>query len=154
MIKEAAIALEQGHFSNKHTKIMIETLQYAKRYLSNESNRFILVHSDLGKSNLIYHDNRIIPIDFSLSGYCIPEMDIASIFSHVNDESLNKTILSGYKSICKIQLENRGIDVCFCLQILLFLVAQHRKIEGQPWLNSKLDGWCKNQFIPLITESM
>jgi hypothetical protein len=33
---------------------------------------------------------------------------------------------------------------------LLFIIVQHNKIAGELWLNSKLDEWCNNQFMPLV----
>lgn len=42
------------------------------------------------------------------------------------------------------------IDVCLCMQILLFLIVQHSKIAGELWLFDKMDDWCENHFLPLI----
>ena len=149
MIDEAEAAHLQGHFNKAHTAIMIDTLGHIRDYLS-KAGRHILVHSDLSRSNLIWNEGKVIPIDFSLSGYCVPEMDIASIFAHINNESLEPYIIKGYQSSCDIPLEDKGIATCFCLQILLFLIAQHNKIAGESWLNQKIDNWCENHFRPLI----
>lgn len=152
MIEETNTALEKNHFNEKHTNIMIDVLRYSIKYFRDK--KFTIVHSDLGKSNLVYHDDNIIPIDFSLSGYCIPEMDLASIFSHINNEDLNHEILNAYKSVSLFKPENKSIAVCLCLQILLFLVSQHNKIAGQPWLHGKIDEWCENHFIPLLNKEI
>lgn len=152
MIEETSIAMSKGHFNEKHSKIITDTLSYMKIYFIDKSDKFILTHSDLSKSNLIYRNNTIIPIDFSLSGYCIPEMDLASVFVHIIYDKLNKIILDGYKSICKLKPDETGIDICYCFNILLFIVVQHNRIAGQPWLENKLDEWCENQFVPLINK--
>ena len=150
MIDEASIAVTQGHFNDFNAKVIIETLTYIRNYLFNESNRFSFVHADLGKSNLIYYNDMITPIDFSLSGYCIPEMDLASAYSHINNKALNEVIFNGYKSVCIYEPEDKRIKVCFCLQILLFIIIQHNKFAIEEWFQEKLDDWCNEYFVPLI----
>ena len=150
MIEEGANASAQGHFNKSQTKIIIETLSQIKDYLLSAKDRFMIVHTDLGKSNLIYYNESVIPIDFSLSGYCIPEMDLASVTAQINDENLNKDILNGYKSVCIFELDNLGIEACFCLQILLFIIAQHNRFFGESWFRDNLDRWCGDHFKPFI----
>jgi len=152
MIEEASKATLQGHFNDFNSKIIIETLSHIRDYLFSLNDRFIIVHADLGKSNLINHNNLIIPIDFSLSGYCIPEMDLASAFSHINNEALNQEILKGYKSASNFEPENIGIEVCVCLQILLFIIIQHNKFASEEWFQDKLNDWCADYFNPLISK--
>ena len=149
MIAEADNAQLKGHFTKKHSAVMKSTLQHIHDYLSNAERDFILVHSDLAMSNLIWNQSRVIPIDFSLSGYCIPEMDLASVFSHINNNALHPHILDGYQSACGLIPCDKGVAVCFSLGILLFLTAQHNKIAGESWLDAKMDGWCENYFLPL-----
>lgn len=153
MINEASNALMQGHFNEQQANTIIDTLSYIRDYLTEENERFMIVHADLGKSNLIYNNDTIIPIDFSLSGYCIPEMDLASAFTHINDAALNREILNGYKSICDFNIENKGIDVCFCLQILLFIITQHNKFAGESWFKDRLNVWCESHFAPLLAKN-
>jgi Ser/Thr protein kinase RdoA (MazF antagonist) len=154
MITEAFIASKQGHFNDFCAKIIIETLEYIKTHMLNARSRYMIIHSDLGKSNIISSAENFIPIDFSLSGYCIPEMDIASIFSHINNVYLNDDILEGYKSISEIHLSNDYINTCFCLQILLFIIIQHNKVANETWFQEKLNDWCEQYFIPLLTNEI
>lgn len=149
MLEEADIAFSQGHLNSTQTEIIKNTLKCICDYLSELKQR-VLVHADLGKSNLIYQNGKIIPIDFSLSGVCVPEMDLASAFSHFNDETLNDCILSGYTSMGNL-VDSKGIDVCICFQILLFVLCQHNKAAGEPWFPGKIDSWCADRFAPLIS---
>jgi len=149
MIEEASKASKQGHFNEFNANIIIETLSYIRDYLHCASSKFSLVHSDLSKSNLIYHKGVITPIDFSLSGYCIPEMDLASAFSHINNKALNQDILDGYKSICLFEPDDKGIEVCLSLQILLFIVIQHNKFASEEWFQDMIDNCCCEYFTPL-----
>jgi len=150
MMTEASYAFKQGYFTEHQANLINDTLSIIKDYLSKTSNRFILVHSDLSKSNLIYHNEMLTPIDFSLSGYCVPEMDLASAFSHINDEVLNVEILKGYKTMCNNEIDEAGIDICFCLQILLFVVCQYDKFAHEDWFKEKIDEWGEKYFSPLI----
>ena len=150
MINEVNEAYKIGHFDDYCGRIIIETLAYIRVHLERALQRYIIVHADLGKSNLIFNNGSISPIDFSLSGYCVPEMDIASVFSHFNNEAVNHSILDGYRSISKIELSNDYIDICFCLQILLFIVIQHNKMVHEAWFKDKLKDWCIQYFEPMI----
>jgi len=152
MINEASKALIQKHFTKQQAKTIIDTLLCIKEYLSHTEDRFIIVHTDLGKSNIIHQNNILIPIDFSLSGYCIPEMDLASAFAHINADALNQEILKGYESISKHKLDNIGINICFCLQILLFIICQHNKFASESWFQDNLIRWCDTYFTPLISQ--
>lgn len=145
MIDEA----NKASLCGKHTKIIVAALSHIRRYLHGARGSFIPVHADLSKSNLIYSSGSVVPIDFSLSGYCVPEMDLASAFSHINDDELNQRLLDGYKSSSRFQPTSAGIEACFCLQILLFVVCQHSRFANQAWFNEKLDHWCQAYFAPL-----
>jgi len=150
MLVEVSKALAQGHFTEQQAKIISDVLSYIKKYLTVSEERFIIIHSDLSKSNIIFANDKLIPIDFSLSGYCIPEMDLASAYAHINNEALNKEILRGYESVSEYKPNNTGIDVCFCLQILLFVVCQHNKFADESWFQDSLVRWCDEQFTPLL----
>ena len=153
MIDEASNALIQGHFTKQQAEIIINALSCISEHFSNAKERFVIVHTDLGKSNIVLQNDILIPIDFSLSGFCIPEMDLASAFSHINDDALNESILNGYKSANNYILDEVGIEACFCLQILLFVVCQHNKFAKELWFGEKLDEWCSNHLSPLIIKS-
>ena len=153
MIDESSNALIQGHFTKQQSEIIANALNCIGEYFSNAKERFMIVHTDLGKSNIILQNDTLIPIDFSLSGFCIPEMDLASAFAHINDDALNESILNGYTSANKYILDEVGIEACFCLQILLFVVCQHNKFAKESWFGEKLDEWCSNHFNPLIIKS-
>ena len=152
MIAETSEALKQGTFNGKHAKTITDALSFIRNYFTNFKHKFMLVHSDLSHSNLLCHGNKIIPIDFSMSGYCIPEIELAMVFGNINDETLNQNVLNGYKSVCQIELDYKGIDSCSCLLILLFVVGQHKRFSKEEWFTAKLDEWCNTKFIPLVED--
>lgn len=151
MISECDEALIKKHLDERQADIIKNTLEFMRNYILKSKKQYVLVHADLSKSNLIYNDNEIIPIDFSLSGYSLPEMDLASVFSNINDDKLNEEILNGYISTCNDEVDMKGIDIFFCFQILLFIISQHDKFGKESWFLEKVNEWCEEKFKPLIS---
>ena len=152
MLAETDEALKQGNFSEKQAKIITNALSYMRNHFIKLKHKFMLFHADLSNSNLLLHNNQIVPIDFSMSGYCIPEIELAMIFGNINSEILNQNVLKGYKSACQIELDYKGIDSCSCLLILLFAIGQHKRFAKEEWFTNKLDEWCNNKFVPLVED--
>ena len=152
LITETNKALKQENFSEKQAKVITDALSFMRNHFVSLKHKFMLVHSDLSHTNLLYHGNKIIPIDFSMAGYCIPEIELAMVFGNINDELLNKNVFEGYKSVCHIELDYKGIDSCSCLLILLFAVGQHERFAKEEWFTTKLNEWCDNKFIPLVED--
>ena len=152
MEREIDNAASQGHFDRYSYDVILNTLKYIKEYLINSVDRYILVHADLGRSNLICHDETISPIDFSLCGYCIPEMDIASVFAHIEDIALRQLVLQGYRASSETKIYDIGVEVCFCFQILLFAIGQYRKYSEETWFKERVHSWCEQYFIKLTTK--
>lgn len=152
MLNECAKAYENKHFNEEQTRIVNSTLYYIRDYFLQHQESLVLVHSDLGKSNMLFDNKKVIPIDLSLSGYSVPEMDLASVYCHINDETLNAEILKGYRSAIDNNINEEAIKICICFQILLFVICQHNIVATKPWFSDKLNEWCKQQFIPLTTK--
>ena len=150
LLEEVRYAIAAKHYDKEHGAIIIDTLLKIKMKMDKDKNRFSFVHADLGKSNLLLCNEAIVPIDFSLSGYCLPEMDLASIFSHINNDKLNKEILKGYESYCSIKVDEKAIQTCLSLQVLLFIICQHEKIYNQPWIEKSMERWCNDIFLPYL----
>ena len=151
MLSEVRVALEKGHFTDKQAEIVNKTLLFIRGYIQQNESSQILTHSDLSKSNLVFSNDRIIPIDLSLAGYALPEMDIASAYCHFNNQSHQNAIFEGYISTSKLEPNHLGIKVFMCLQILLFVICQHDKVFSESWFSGKTDEWCEQYFKPLIT---
>lgn len=150
LLKEARYTIAAKHYDKEQGSIIIDTLLKIKIKLDNDKNRFSFVHADLGKSNILLCNESIVPIDFSLSGYCLPEMDLASIFGHINNDKLRREIFRGYESNCCIKVDEKAIQACLCLQVLLFIICQHEKIYKQPWIKKSMERWCNEIFLPYL----
>lgn len=110
-----------------------------------------IVHSDLGKSNIIISDNgEIVPIDFGLSGISYYYMDLGSLFSHFNKAEEQSLILKGYKSIVKGYIEIKYIETFMVYQIILFIATHIEKANKLKWFSSAIDRWNKEIFTPFI----
>lgn len=151
MHREAATAERMGHLTPRQYGIVEKTLVYMQDSITVSSLPNLLVHADLGKSNLLYDGTKLIPIDFSLSGYSLPEMDISSAFGHINDVDLNREVLRGYRAVSRFSIDEKQLDVFMCFQVLLFVLCQHMRIAGEAWFPLKMEGWCEEHFLPLIS---
>lgn len=152
MLRETARAGQMGHLTPRQQDVVERTLTYMQNYITASSPSYssLLVHADLGKSNLLYDGTKFIPIDFSLSGYSRPEMDLSSVFSHMNNVNFNQEILKGYRAAGRLHIDEKGLDVYMCFQVLLFVLCQHERVAGEAWFPLKMEGWCEEHFLPLL----
>lgn len=111
---------------------------------------FVLIHNDLGESNLLYTEKGIIPIDFSLSGVCVREMDLASLFLHFEDKEIKEAILQGYNSKADCPAEESLIELCLGYQLLIFILSQYQMICDQGWFTEALHYWDEEVFQRIV----
>jgi thiamine kinase-like enzyme len=115
---------------------------------------FILIHADLGKTNLIYNEGIITPIDFSLSGYSLPEMDLADMLSSLNNDKLRPFLIDGYNSISKHRANQLHIEIYEAFSVILYIAYHHNKLSNNiDSFNIKLDRWC-NSIINASTRKL
>jgi len=127
-----------------------KVLDKIKELLRARGSEFVMIHNDLGESNLLYSDNGIIPIDFSLSGVCIREMDLASMFLHFEDKELKEAILQGYNSKADCPAVLKQIDICLGYQLLIFILSQYEMICSQGWFTEALHYWDEEVFQKIV----
>jgi len=130
--------------------VIVQVLHLIRDYLSKQNTRMIITHADLSKSNMILHDNIVTPIDFSLAGYCIPEMDLAAAILHLNQKTLGAQVIQGYTASSQHEVDEYGIKLCLCFQILLFITCQYTQHATEPWFQQNLQQWSKAYFEPLL----
>ncbi len=139
-------AEEEKAFTPEQAEIIRSMLIELRSFLTSEKDRMILVHNDLGESNLLYQGKRFAPIDFSMSGMCVREMDLASLYCHFEAKELREAILKGYRKIAKINVDEKKIDKCIGLQLLIFLLSQYPHIYQAPWFQDMVNYWCYEVF--------
>lgn len=130
------------------TDIMAAALYIVAQLLREKEEEFILVHSDLSLSNMLITDDGITPIDFSLSGYCHPMNDLSGIYCSVCGAVNRQAIADGYTAAGGI-IDSRILDGTFALNVLLGIILHCESWTKEAWFAGKLEGWCKNIFVPL-----
>lgn len=147
---EFKIAYEREHINKRHYDCMISYLNEFTKMLKKEKRNFILVHADVSKSNLIYHENQIVPIDFSLSGYALPEMDLSDMLCDMNDNSLKPYLLDGYKSVSKFEISDLRLDAYSAFSVAMYIAYHHEKFYMDEKSQKSLDRWTDTIFQPVI----
>lgn len=123
-------------------KVRMDKLDYIPNIKS-------IVHSDLSPSNLIYNRGKIVPIDFSLSGYSYIYMDLGSVLAQFTKSEEQKAIIDGYESIYGNKISLSFVEPFYALQVLMFIAFQHDKIYKCAWFQAAIKRWCDTIFIPL-----
>lgn len=131
-------------------EIICEMLDKIREMLVDSNSDMILVHNDLGESNLLVSRNGIVPIDFSMSGYCIREMDLASLYLHFESVELREAILKGYQEVVADSISAEKIDICIGYQLLIFICSQFQVIQSQGWFAEALEYWCEEIFYKIL----
>ena len=139
---------EEGAWDAACARNMGDALDYIAEKLREAENDMILTHSDLSLSNILITDNGLVPIDFSLFGYCHPMMDLSSLFCSLSGLESRRAAAAGYVSaggnICMGM-----IDCCFALNILLGILMHCGRWPGEEWFPARLKRWCREVFEPL-----
>lgn len=148
--KEIKKAYELKHIEEHQYKQIEKVLFYIKIILSKEKNNLIIVHADLSKSNLIYENGNISPIDFSLSGYGIPEMDLCDIIWSLHNDELIPSLLAGYQSVGNHDINKSYIDVFTSLSVIIYIAIHHNKVYKDERFVKAMDSWCNTLFNPAI----
>jgi len=148
-IKEA---YEKKQIEEHQYKQIEDILFYIKRILAREKDNFIIVHSDLSESNLIYDNGNICPIDFSLSGYGIPEMDLGEIICSLHHDELIPSLLAGYESVGNHNINKSYINVFIAFSIISYIAIHHNKIYQDEKFVKSMDRWCNTLFAPVIIQ--
>lgn len=127
-----------------------KVLHKINELLEARDKEFVMIHNDLGESNLLCSDQGIIPIDFSLSGTCIREMDLASLFLHFEDKAIREAILQGYNNKTDCPASIAQIDICLGYHLLIFILSQYEMISNQGWFAEALHYWDEEVFQKIL----
>ena len=142
--EELELAYQEEYISFIQFNTMNEILKRLRALFADNSTKLQMVHGDFSKSNLLYNadSGKVVPIDFSMSGFCIKEYDLASIALHFEKNGEAQYILDAYEAASDRKPDKLQIQICVCYQIILFIVAQDKNVYYQPWFPKALDYWC------------
>jgi len=152
-IDRVAMEIQNAYEVNHITKqvyIEIEkVLRHVKGILIKEKQNFLIIHADLSRSNIIYNNGNLSPIDFSLSGYGIPEMEIGDILCSLNKMEYAPSLIAGYESMGTRKINTSYINIFTSLSIIFYIVIHHNKLYQDEKFISSLDRWRQTFFIPV-----
>ena len=152
ILAELKYANELNHISMEtYNKIEKISTQYKKILLEEKSN-FTLIHSDLGVRNLIYNGETISPIDFSLSGYGMPEMDLGDLVINIGKNELLPFLFEGYESVHAHKINYEYLNVCKAFGFIQYIVIHHKKLYKDKKFQNRINRWCTTIFDPLISQ--
>ncbi len=152
VLNEIKKAFELQHIEEKHYECIRNFLLGFSKLIRKEKKNFILVHADLSKSNLILQGNELIPIDFSLSGYALPEMDLADMSCSLNDKTLTSSLLDGYRHVSEYSLNEFYVDVYFAFSIVLYIAYHHENFVGDEKSQNSLERWTTTIIEPIVAK--
>ncbi len=137
-----------GTIAQDPGEVMAAALDTIGAALRQWESDFILVHSDLSRSNMLLTAAGIAPIDFSLFGYGHPMMDVSALYCNISGSANRRAIADGYAAAGGL-LDAQAIDCTFALNVLLGIILHSESWTGETWFADKLAGWCQNIFLPL-----
>ena len=143
-------AYDLKHITEWNYRTMQDALFYIRRVLMEERQQFIFIHADLSKSNLIYSNDEIIPIDFSLSGYGLAEMDLSDMNWTLHDEKLTSSLFAGYQSVTKHVVNQFFISMFTALYPISYTASHHNNRFQDEKFVKVLDKWCDTILTPFI----
>jgi Ser/Thr protein kinase RdoA (MazF antagonist) len=152
VLNEITEAHNRKHISDRHYQCVCLFLHKFIKLLKKEKHKFIFIHGDLNKSNLIYNKQEIIPIDFSLSGYALPETDLADMSWSLSNDKLKPYLIDGYKSISKYCLNDHYIEVCSAISLVLYIAYHHGKFCEDETLRKLISKWIHSTIEPVYNK--
>lgn len=131
-------------------KIENISMQQRKILLKEKSN-LTLIHLDLGMRNIIYDGEKVSPIDFSMCGYGIPEMDLGDLVFNIGNSELLSFLFTGYESIDAHEINYENLKVCEAFGVIQYIVIHHNQLYKDEKFQNRIDRWCKTIFNPLLS---
>ncbi len=142
-------AYEVKHIEELSYELIEKVLSHIKWILTEEKQNFILIHADLSKSNIIYNKGNLSPIDFSLSGYGIPEMELGDIICSLHKDEYIPSLVAGYESIGNRIINNSYMKAFSALSIIAYIVIHHNKVYKDEKFLKAMDRWSDTFFEPV-----
>ncbi len=109
----------------------------------------LIAHADPGFGNLIWTEERVGLIDWSLAGYAHSYMDLGGLMGATSNREEHRLLLQGWESI-RGKANRRYLDAYFSLSVLLFVCCQCSWAkEWADWFPAALQRWQETIFDPL-----
>lgn len=128
--------VKRGLYAKKHFDVILKTIKEIEirmQDLNKQEGSFGIIHSDLSKSNLLWDDHKVIPIDFCLSGYGYYYHDLGSLFGHFQIPEQQEIIIKGYQNVVGEPVYRGYIETFEIYQIMMFLAANANSNPDISW---------------------
>jgi len=153
MMVEINTAYQKEHLTKDQRELIIQSLEFVEKQmnlLDQSKEEKVLVHYDLGLSNLIIKDDKISPIDFSLCGYGYYQMDVAATAISFKDPEHRKATIKCFEDTVGIKVKIPLVETFFAFSLLLYITFQHEKASKESWFEKAMQRWEKTIFKPLL----
>jgi Ser/Thr protein kinase RdoA (MazF antagonist) len=146
---EITKSYEMMHIDEESFLLIEKVLCHIKRVLAAEKQNFLLIHADLSKSNIIFDKCNLSPIDFSLSGYGIPEMELGEIICSLHKDEFISALIKGYESTSGRKINTLYIKCFTALSIISYIVIHHNKVFKDEKFINAMSRWRETFFLPV-----
>lgn len=143
-------AYEVKHIQEQSYELIEKVLSYTRKILVKEKHNVILIHADLSKSNIINNLGNLSPIDFSLSGYGIPEMELGQIIGSLHKDEYIPSLIAGYESMGNRKINNSYIKAFIALSVIGYIVIHHNKVYKDESFVNAMHRWGETLFGPVL----
>ena len=126
-LSEAKIAKDLKHIDACTYEKFITIIMKTKKALFSQKNDFIIIHADLSKSNMIDNGTTISPIDFSMSGYGPPELELGGLYFDIGHNNLRFALLSGYESVAGLELNKDYLNIYEAFSVIWYILIHHKQ---------------------------
>lgn len=153
LVKRLATKAEQGdqYLPAEAIRSIIKALDTVS-YIMDEMDKsedVLISHADPSFGNMIWANERVGLIDWSLSGYAHSYMDLGGLMGATSDREEQRILLKGWESV-RGKVNRRYLDAYFSLGVLLFICCQYtRAEEWTDWFPAALKRWQETIFDPL-----
>lgn len=109
----------------------------------------LISHADPGFGNMIWTNNSVGLIDWSLAGYAHSYMDLGGLMGTTSNRDEQQLLLNGWESV-RGKINRQYLDAYFALTVLLFISCQYNRAkEWADWFPVALKRWQDTIFDPL-----
>lgn len=144
-------ALEFGAITAQQLAVMEAALAACAPRMAEAEAPFgvALTHADLAPGNMILQGEEIVLIDFSLSGFASPYMDLGSLLANFTRPGEAPALAAGWEEGSGLKAELALAEPYYALGIFLFLAARYENAKRWDWFPDAVKRWTDTVFEPL-----
>lgn len=127
LVSRLAHGVSTGLFSAADYEVFLQVRRKTAQLLENlprSADRWGIIHADLHTGNLIVSGGRIIPIDFSFSGYGYYLFDLSICYSSLSAE-LRPYLLEGYRAVRPVSEDDLTLLDAFFIEGIIGAFGLH-----------------------------